>query len=399
MLRRDELSAWHMDKTADTLAAFHLRTAVADAASGYGTPEAVLAQVQENFEEIRQHLDSQVKDAEIRDQFAMLERWSLRTWQALTPVFLDRRQSGFVRECHGDLHLRNIIYWQDRVIPFDCLEFSPGLRWIDVMSELAFLLMDLDDHRRPDLARRLLNAYLAITGDYAGLQVLRFYQVYRALVRAKVASLRLAQAPDPEAVEEISNYIRLAAFYTQAHKGRLVITHGLSGSGKTHISQQILEQAEVIRLRSDVERKRLFGLSAKDSSGSGEQQGIYHADDSAQTYARLLELAKDLVGWGYTVLVDAAFLQLRQRALFRDYAENRGIPFRILHCEAEADIQRQRVLARGEKGDDASEADLAILQWQLDRQQPLIDAEHSQCISVDTSAEPELAEIVEWLKA
>jgi aminoglycoside phosphotransferase family enzyme/predicted kinase len=399
MLRRDDLNPWHMDKTADTLAAFHLHTAVADAASGYGTPEAVLAPVQENFEEIRQHLDNQVEDAGVRNQFAMLERWSTQTWRALTPVFRTRQESGFVRECHGDLHLRNIIYWREAVIPFDCLEFSPGLRWIDVMSELAFLLMDLDDHRRPDLARRLLNTYLEITGDYAGLQVLRFYQVYRALVRAKVASLRLAQAPDPEAVEEISKYIRLASFYTQEHRGRLVITHGLSGSGKTHISQQILEQAGVIRLRSDVERKRLFGLSARDSSDSGEQQGIYHADANTLTYAHLLDLAKSLVGWGFTVLVDAAFLQLGQRALFLDYAQGTGIPLRILHCEAEAEIQRQRIVARGEQGDDASEADLAILQWQLDRQEPLVDTERGQCISVDPSGEPELGEIVKWLKA
>jgi aminoglycoside phosphotransferase family enzyme/predicted kinase len=397
MLRRDELSARHMDKTADTLAAFHLRTAVADAASGYGTPEAVLAPVQENFEEIRQQLDSQLEDAGIHQQFAMLERWSRHTWRALTPVFLERWQSGFVRECHGDLHLRNIVYWRETVIPFDCLEFSPGLRWIDVMCELAFLLMDLDDHRRQDLARRLLNAYLEITGDYAGLQVLRFYQVYRALVRAKVASLRLAQTPDPDAVEEIGNYIRLATFYTQAHKGRLVITHGLSGSGKTFVSQRILEQAEVIRLRSDVERKRLFGLSAKDSSGSGEQQGIYRTDANARTYARLLELAEGLVDWGYTVLVDAAFLRLGQRALFRDYAERRGVPFRILHCEAGAEIQRRRIVSRGEKGSDASEANLAILEWQLAGQEPLSDTECKQCISVDTSGEPELGEMMEWL--
>jgi aminoglycoside phosphotransferase family enzyme/predicted kinase len=399
MLRRDELGARHMDKTAATLAAFHLGTAVADTASGYGTAEAVLAPVQENFDQIRQHLDSQVEEAEIRQQFAMLERWSMQTWQALKPVFLVRGQSGFVRECHGDLHLRNIIYWQDTVIPFDCLEFNPGLRWIDVMSELAFLLMDLDDHYRQDLARRLLNAYLEITGDYAGLQILRFYQVYRALVRAKVASFRLAQTaePDPEAVEEISNYIRLATSYTRAHQGRLMITHGLSGSGKTFVSQRILEQTEVIRLRSDIERKRLFGLSARDSSGSDEQQGIYQADANTRTYAHLLELAQGLLGWGYTVLVDAAFLQSAQRALFRDYAQRSAIPFRILHCEAEGEIQRQRILSRGEEGDDASEANLAILEWQLRGQEPLSDAECGQCISVDTSGEPELGEMMEWL--
>ena len=399
MLQRGELAAEHRDKTADILAAFHAGTAVADEASGYGTPEAVFAPVQENFEQVRQQLGSQVDDADIRRQFAELERWSGETWRELTPVFQARRQSGFVRECHGDLHLRNIIYWQQTVIPFDCLEFNAGLRWIDVMSELAFLLMDLDDHGRQDLARCLLNAYLEISGDYEGLQVLRFYQVYRALVRAKVASFRLAQTtePDPDAVEEISTYIRLATFYTQAPKGRLVITHGLSGSGKTHISQRILEGADVIRLRSDVERKRLFGLAGKDSSDSGEQQGIYHADASSQTYARLLELAERLVGWGYTVLVDAAFLQSGQRALFRDFAEARGIPFAILHCEAEAEIQRQRVVSRDEQGDDASEANLAILDWQLEHQEALSDAEQGNCIAVDTTAEPELGDIMEWL--
>jgi len=401
MLQRGELSLLHMDKTADILTAFHSGTAVAKEASEYGTAQAVFAPVQENFDHIRQHLDNQVVDAKVHRQFAELERWSGDTWQALTAVFSSRQRLGFVRECHGDLHLRNLVFWQQTVIPFDCLEFSADLRWIDVMSELAFLLMDLDEHGRPDLAQRLLNTYLEIGGDYEGLQVLRFYQVYRALVRAKVAGLRLTQTsePDPLVVEEISNYIRLASLYTQVQPGRLVICHGLSGTGKSYISQQILEQAGVIRLRSDVERQRLFGVSGKHHKSSGNQQGIYHPSASKRTYTHLLELAGKLIDWGYNVLVDAAFLESQQRVLFQNYADAEGIPFTILHCESEPALQRQRIASRNEQGKDASEADIAILDWQLEHQQMLSARERSYCIVVDTSGEPDLGEILQWLSA
>jgi aminoglycoside phosphotransferase family enzyme/predicted kinase len=396
MLARDDLTVAHMTDTARTLAVFHQHTDIAEAESDYGSPAAVFAPVQENFDQIRKNLERQLADVDIREQFARLEYWSREAFLALEPVIASRREAGFVRECHGDLHLRNIIYWQGEVIPFDCLEFNPALRWIDVMSELAFLLMDLDDHGRGDLANSLLNAYLEITGDYEGLQLLRFYQVYRALVRAKVASLRLAQTSDGDsaAVEEISNYIRLASSYTHTEQARLLISHGLSGSGKTFVAQRILEQAPVIRLRSDVERKRLFALSE-----SGQQGDIYQPETSALTYKHLLELAEKLLGWGYSVLVDAAFLESAQRSLFRDFTERQGISFKLMHCQVDAEIQQRRILSRQEEGRDASEAGLDVLEWQLKTQDELDDVESAECLPVDTSGDADLTEVLAWLNA
>jgi predicted kinase len=264
------------------------------------------------------------------------------------------------------------------------------------MSELAFLLMDLDDHDLPGLSRRLLNRYLEYSGDFEGLALLRFYQVYRAMVRAKVESLRLDQLGNSDAamVGALEDYIALAAGYTRETRPSLLIAHGLSGSGKTHVSQLLLEAAPLIRLRSDVERKRLFGLSPLDTSGSERDAGIYSKEANARTYGRLAELAKQLLELGWPVLVDAAFLKRGERDQFSQLARSMGVPFAIMHCEADMAVQRARVAGRS---GDASEADLHILDLQLERQEPLTPAEAGATIAVDTTGTPCIAALLDFL--
>jgi aminoglycoside phosphotransferase family enzyme/predicted kinase len=399
LLQRGKLTGDYMDRVAAVLAEFHAGIEVFDENSSYGNPAVVLAPVRENFEQIRQNLSDQVDDPLRLEEFEALSRWSEAAWRDLEIVFSRRREAGFVRECHGDLHLRNIVLWQGRVTPFDCIEFNPSLRRIDVMSELAFLLMDLDDHGRHDLSARLLNSYLEHTGDYEGLQVLRFYQVYRALVRAKVASLRLAQAPQDLANErvELCKYLDLASRYTRPLTPSLSIVHGLSGSGKTYVSQQLLERSELIRLRSDVERKRLFGLEPLDSSESGSRPDIYTSEATERTYGRLLELARDVTGWGYAVLVDAAFLKAPERRAFSDMAREANIPFAILHCEADKALLRERIVERQARADDASEADLSVLELQIESQEPLLAEELKYCYRLDTTGELALSTVLDFL--
>jgi predicted kinase len=264
------------------------------------------------------------------------------------------------------------------------------------MSELAFLLMDLDDHGLSGLSMRLLNAYLEHTGDFQGLQVLRFYQAYRAMVRAKVESLRLSQldALDEQGVEALETYIRLATHYTASPRPRLLIAHGLSGSGKTYVSQQLLEATPLVRLRSDVERKRLFGLAPTDKSGSGQDSGIYSGGASERTYDRLAQLAEQLLLNGWSVLVDATFLQRRDRDRFRSIAEACDCPFAIMHCAADMDVQRQRV---ADREGDASEANLQVLERQKLRQQPLADDERAVSFVVDTTGVPSLQALLDFL--
>ena len=399
LLARGELGNGEMDRTAEVLARFHSGAAVAGVESGFGTPQAVIDPVLENFSEMRPNLASQLPGASAHDRFDRLEAWSRAACERYRASFQGRLEAGFVRECHGDLHLRNIVLWQGQVLPFDCIEFNPALRWIDVMNEIAFLLMDLDDHGRGDLSARMLNRYLEYSGDYAGLEILRFYQVYRAMVRAKVESLRLAQLSEvDEALRtEIERYLALAALYTLEQQPRLIIAHGLSGSGKTFVSTRLLQHRPFIRLRSDVERKRLYGLAPLDPSGSPRDGGIYSRAANTRTYDRLAELAGQLLGFGFSVLVDAAFLRRAEREQFRTIAREAGVPFAIMRCEAEMSVQRERVAGRTERGDDASEADLSILDQQISFQEPLAAEELASLIDVDTTATPDLSALVQFL--
>jgi aminoglycoside phosphotransferase family enzyme/predicted kinase len=401
LLARGALTSALMEETATMLAGFHQQIAVASPEDGYGTARAIQQPVQENFTQLEQALAGVQQAADIRAACETLRHWSRKQQKKLRPIFDGRKQQGFIRECHGDLHLRNIVLWQHKVTPFDGIEFNPNLRWIDVMSELAFLLMDLDDHRQTTLARLLLNRYLVLTGDYAGLATLRFYQVYRAMVRAKVAGLRLGQLsavkPDPACLAEIGNYIQLALTYTQPPAAGLVITHGLSGSGKTWLARQLVLSHDLIHLRSDVERKRLFGLTETAQSGSAIDAGIYSREATQATYERLALLAETCITSGFSVIVDATFRKRKQRDIFRALARRLQCDFHILDCTADAAQLRQRIQTRAQQGGDASEADLAVLEKQLRKQKPLHSEEQTFALQIDTTGEVDLAAIKQWL--
>jgi len=398
LLARGELGPAHVDSLARELAGFHERIAVAGYDKTFGAPERVYEPVRENFEQILPRVE-----APDQAQLRRLETWSRLSFEELRHTFEDRKHRGFVRECHGDAHLANMIWREGRAVLFDCLEFNDNLRWIDVMSELAFLVMDLDDRGRPELARRALNRYLEHTGDYAGLAVFRFYQVYRALVRAKVACIRggqggMSDEDRREVREEYRGYANLAERYTRAHRPALIITHGLSGSGKTWMSQQLLEAFDVIRLRSDVERKRLHGLPAHERSGSGIDSGLYTTEAGRRTYARLAELAHDILRAGHAVLVDAAFLKQEQRRQLRAVAERARVPFVILDLRAADGVLRERLRRRARQGGDASEADLAVLDHQLATREPLTGEEQNLALTIDAGTTPDMAVLVERLR-
>ncbi len=285
-------------------------------------------------------------------QFSLLEVWLNAQSASLVRLWTERRLAGRVRECHGDLHLANVATLDDKVVAFDCLEFEPGLRWIDVVDDMAFTVMDLDSNGRRDLAYRFLNAWLDQTGDHGCLPALRLSVVYRALVRAQVESMR-----GPDRRDAARRYIATALSWAHSGNAWLFITTGLPGSGKTVASQQILERDGLIRLRSDVERKRLFGLAALDVSAA-RGQSIYTGNATCRTYARLMELARSALLAGFPVIVDAAFLRRAQRNFAGALASRLGVPFVIIDCKAPVQVLRQRVLSRRH---DASEADVAVL--------------------------------------
>ena len=356
VIARDELTPEAIDALATEVASFHRRAAVAADDAPFGRPDDILQQALQNFEQMFPAID----DLRDRSGLETLLEWTRREHAALVQQFQARRRDGFVRECHGDLHLGNIALIAGRMTLFDCIEFNESMRWTDVMSDVGFLVMDLRDRGRPDLAAGFLTAYLEITGDYEGLGVLRFYFVYRALVRAKVACLRRAQAGSDEeharSLAEFRTYLDLARRETGPHEPAIAITHGVTGSGKTTSTQTLMESTGAVRVRSDVERKRLHGMNAGERSGSAVGERLYTADATEQTYARLAALARTIVAAGYVAIVDAAFLKRRQRDLLQRVAADLDVPFSILDYSAPADILRQRVAQRLHSGRDASEA-------------------------------------------
>lgn len=388
VLARGALKPEHIDDLAARLADFHQHAAVAGPDSPFGTPERVWQPVHENFEQIR----ARISETQ-RPPLERLEHWSQAAFEQLKNNFAARKRDGFVRECHGDAHLANMVLLDGRVVPFDCLEFNANLRWIDVTNEVAFTVMDLADRGQEGYARRFLNAWLEHTGDYAGLKLLRFYQVYRALVRAKVAAIRLSQPGLSSAEQEqigayYRGYIDLAERYTRPTRPAWMIAHGLSGTGKTTLTQALVERLGAVRVRSDVERKRQHGLAATARSGSALNEGLYTAEAGARTYDRLAELARAIVGAGHTVILDATFLRRAQRERMQALAAELRVPFLILAFGASEATLRERIVAREQAGVDASEAGLAVLEHQLASAEPLAAEEQAQALVINTDRLP-----------
>jgi aminoglycoside phosphotransferase family enzyme/predicted kinase len=332
-----------------------------------------------------------------RRELEVLRTWTEARCTSLAPVFARRAAEGRHREGHGDLHLQNLLWRNGAIMAFDALEFDRRLREIDVVSEAAFLAMDLRAHGRPDLEYEFVNGYLEASGDYGGADVLEFYLVYRALVRAKVAAIKQAQSAADG--HDADRYLATALEVSAPTSPRLVITHGLSGSGKTWVTGELVGRLPALRVRSDVERKRLHGLDAAARSGSGLGSGLYAPAATRRTYAALAAAADRLLRNGQTAIVDAAFLRRNERLEFRQLAAANAARFVILDCTAAPAELRRRIRARASEGRDASEADLAVLEHQLASHEPLDPAERRSALTVDTESDIRYALLAARIRA
>jgi aminoglycoside phosphotransferase family enzyme/predicted kinase len=371
LLARGALDAALVDALADRVAAFHAAVAVAPADSPFGTPQAVLGDATDNFAHI-ERLDA---PGASREALRRLRAWTEDEGTALRETFGQRKLRGFVRECHGDLHLGNIARVDGAPTPFDCIEFNEEFRWIDVMSEIAFTVMDFVDRGAPGFAWRFLNRLLESSGDYEGVALLRFYLVYRAMVRAKVALIR-ARQPGADsgtaaaALADFNRHLADAAGFAAQRPRALILIGGVSGSGKTTVAQSLLESLGAVRLRSDVERKRLHGLGAAARSDSALGAGLYTAQATRDTYERLAALADALLPTGLPVIVDATCLHAADRSPFLRLARERNAHGVLLWCDAPIHVLRERIAKRAAAGGDASEATLEVLAHQLESLEP-----------------------------
>lgn len=373
-----------MKSIAAQVADSHRRADVAPADGPFGTFEKIRAPMLDNFSLLR----SLLHDTEELHQLERLANWCADSLARLEPGIRARLSSGMVRECHGDLHARNIVRWRQQWMPFDCLEFDPDLRWIDVISDVAFLYMDLASRQRTDLACEFLSRYMEETGDYEGLRLLPLYAAYYALVRAKVDALGAGGATSVQR-EHLKARLaqRLAAAMRFMDEGQLalILMHGVSGSGKSWFSERLVPALHAVRIRSDLERKRPAAIAPPAAPVHGVGQGNYTIASIDRTYRRLAECAEYALAGGCSVIVDATFLERAHRDLFRTLARRYRCGYLIVSCTADAATLGARVDLRAQGGTDPSEADRAVLDHQLRSQQPLSADELLDTVSIDTS--------------
>jgi len=367
LLAHGEMTPKLVTDFATYLAEFHSGLPPLTADEPCGTPEAVLHNAMQNFQQIA----SLLTDANDREALEALRSWTESEFSAREGEMRQRYAAGMTRECHGDLHLGNILLRNGKLVPFDCIDFSAALRWNDVMSEVAFLVMDLMDRGAPRLASLFLSTYLETTGAYSGLSVLRWYLVYRALVRAKVHVIRARQSETTAAealrlVQACRDYMALAKECSHRNRPRLLLMHGFSASGKSTVAQELVQACGAIRVRADVERKRLHGLLALGDSASPVGSGLYGEASTDATYTRLAKAARTIVQAGYTAVVDAAFLRRAQRAELGEIGATLNVPVALIDVQAPQSLLRERIARRAQQATDPSEATVEVVEHQIE---------------------------------
>jgi predicted kinase len=277
---------------------------------------------------------------------------------------------------------------------FDCVEFEPRFRWIDVADEIAFLAADLDARGCTTHSHAFLGGYLERGGDYEACRHLDLYKAHRALVRAKIAALRTAEVRQRDQRADGSglyeSYVDCARRCLEPRRPRLILMCGLSGSGKTWVARQLAPALSAVHLRSDVERKRL---------SAGLSGGTYGSEARRQTYQHLAHCAHEMLAGGYSVIADATFQSRGDRALFRQLASELGIPAWLVHCHAPIGIMEARIRERLHRHDDPSEADVQVLHQQRNSFEPPDGAEGLQIIDVDGTNDAVLERVVDALGA
>lgn len=383
LLRSGGIAPEELARFGQHLAQLHAQLPRASEHDPWGAAPAVRDLVLRNLEEAR------AAAAQIGEDFGAnrLEAGLRSAWMRAAEALELRRAQGCVRECHGDLHARNLVRLHGELVAFDCIEFEPAFRWIDVADETALLQVDLEARGCATHAWAFWNAYLTQSGDYAAHAVLDLYKAHRALVRAKVAALNLHGRTDEETLalrREFHALIDRARQALSARPRSLVLMSGLSGSGKSWLGLRVARHAGLVHVRSDIERKRLAGLPAAARSGSAPGGGLYGEARTREVYARLLECARAILDGGYGALIDATFLRHEERADFQRLAAAQGVPLLVLQCRAPEAVLRARLAERAQAGTDPSEADARVLDWQIARQEPVTAQEGPQCIELWT---------------
>jgi aminoglycoside phosphotransferase family enzyme/predicted kinase len=372
---QEKLTEKHLEELGKIVAQFHNKAQTNDYIRSFGEVTKIKESIDNNYRDTAKYIGL----AQTQQQYEQTKQFTDTFFSEKKKLLTTRQTNDKIKECHGDLHLKNICLWQDKIQLFDRIEFNEEFRFVDVMYDVAFTVMDLEARGRKDFSNIFLNTYLEQTGDWQGLQVLPLYLSRQAYVRAKVNSLMLedsavSDTTKQEAIATASNYYKLAWKYSQPQQGKLILMSGLSGSGKTTVAQKIAKQINAIHIRSDAVRKHLAGISLNQQGG----EEIYTPEMTEKTYQRLLELASLLVIQGFSVILDAKYDRRKWRESAIKLAQSQQISLQIIYCSAPMEVLRNRLLKRTQ---DISDATPDLLQKQQASFEPFTERERLYVIS------------------
>jgi len=378
-----ELAEGHASPVAELLARFHRNAS--EAAPKRGEFEAMTTPIVANVTELAAASDG------------VLERWALDAAGEFTRRFIaarrgrleSRGRGGLVRDCHGDLRAEHVIVPADGdVYVYDCVEFNPALREIDIGADLGFLVMDLARLGAEPVAATLVARYREAGGDPGDDALLAFYACYRAWVRSKVACLRAAELAPGDAEldrqrEDAAVLFRLGRrFAWRARSPVAIVICGVAGSGKTTLARELVQLGGLVHISSDVTRKRLAGLSPTDRAADEH----YTPEFTLRTYAEMGAEARRALDSGAAAIVDATFHRREARAAFRDALGERPQPVVFVECRAHRDVLIDRVRSREADGERTSDADAAIVERQLAEREPLDEVPAASTAALDADA-------------
>jgi len=379
LFTQDKLTTKEMEELGKVVAQFHQNCPTNHEILKWGE----LAQIRHSIDGNYQKTQKYIGCCQTQEQYEQTKQYTDSFFETYQAVFQSRIDHHWIRECHGDLHLKNICLYQNKILLFDRIEFNEEFRFVDVMYDVAFVVMDLEGRGRADLGNRFLNTYIEQMGDWEGLQLLPFYLTRQAYVRAKVNSLILDDPAVSEEQKEIAKqeaiqYYKLAWQYTRRSSGGIVMMSGLSGSGKSTTARKLSKRLNAIHIRSDAVRKHLAHVPLYEPGG----EEIYTLEMTEKTYQRLLELGLLLAKQGFWVILDAKYDQQEQRGAVIETCNSYQLPLQIIECTAPMDILQERLQHR--QGDIA-DATADLLTSQRAKAQPFTDDEKNYLTTIDTT--------------
>ncbi|HEY2517431.1 MAG TPA: AAA family ATPase [Polyangiaceae bacterium] len=390
-LTQGSLEPGTIDAVAERLAAFHASARCDEHTSAFGRPEAIAANVAENFAQTRDQVGGLVTLAEAEE----IEAWQLGFLRDHAPLFESRAAAERIRDGHGDLRLEHV-YAGERgeLTILDCIEFNERFRFADVCADVAFLAMDLAWHGRVDLAERFLAAYARASGDYDLYALVDFYESYRAYVRAKVAMFAAADPGMAPAARERARLearrfflLALAAHRRSVMRPLLVCVCGIIASGKSTTAAAIAETLGAPVIEADRTRKQMLGLEPRTRVHERAWAGAYDRVFTERVYAEVLRRADVVLASGRPVIVDASFRSAAERAHARELARRRGIAVKFVECVVRPEMARARLAAR-ERAASVSDGRLEIFDAFCARFEPLREIPENERVILDTAAEP-----------